>query len=308
VSLEEDARLDPAVDRLRGITAPFDKGAVGDALRGTWLGHALHPFLTDLPLGLWTAASVLDLVGGPLARPAAQRLVGLGLTAVPATAASGWAEWHQADRPAQRVGVAHVALNVAGIGLYAGSWLARRGDRHRVGVVLGLLGAGMGGAAAAAIAGQHARISELAARVGHAPPEEQREALHDLLRLLAAHEAVEEELIHPVVPTLGDREVGVARVLEENGMAQQISILEGLDVNASSFAVQLQLFQSALTYHSHAEEEEELPHVVSRLGEKESAFIVGALADLESWATTSSGSFAEMLETARARVRALAPA
>ncbi|MCU1538508.1 MAG: hypothetical protein JWP82_2859 [Humibacillus sp.] len=369
VSLEEDARLDPAVDRLAGLTTLFRDGAVGDVLRGSWLGHAVHPALTDLPLGLWTAASVLDLVGGPMARPAAQRLVGLGLMAVPPTAASGWAEWHETDRPAQRVGVAHVALNVAGIGLYAGSWLARHRDRHRAGVILALLGAGFGGAASylgghlasvdkvssvhpdvrargggvagaavpsrrrsthptpsaqaaatvgvseptdndvvAAVTAQHTRIAALAERVGHAPAEQQRQALNDLLTLLAAHEAVEEELIHPIVPTIGDREIGVARAQEESGMAQQISLLERLDVNESSFAVQFQLFEAALSYHSRAEEEEELPKVVQRLDEAQSALVIAALADLESWATTSSGSFAQLLADARARVRSLAPA
>ena len=31
-----------------------------DLLHGTWLGHPLHPALTDVPLGAWTAAMVLD--------------------------------------------------------------------------------------------------------------------------------------------------------------------------------------------------------------------------------------------------------
>src|SRR3954463_13323933 len=49
----------------RGIVP---RGPVKDALSGTPLGHALHPFLTDLPIGTWTSAAVLDLVGGPPAR------------------------------------------------------------------------------------------------------------------------------------------------------------------------------------------------------------------------------------------------
>ena len=147
VALENDERLDPAVDALGEVTAPLGAPGLGDVLRGAWLGHALHPSLTDVPLGLWTAASVLDLVGGPSARPAAQRLLGVGLLSVAPTAASGWAEWHRSDRPSQRVGVAHAALNVAAIGLYAGSWAARRGDRHRLGTMLALVGAGTAGAA-----------------------------------------------------------------------------------------------------------------------------------------------------------------
>ena len=31
-------------------------------LRGDWLGHPLHPALTDVPIGCWTASVLLDLV------------------------------------------------------------------------------------------------------------------------------------------------------------------------------------------------------------------------------------------------------
>ena len=53
-------------------------GAAGcaDALTGRWLGHAVHPVLTDLPIGFWTSAFTLDLIGGRRSRAAAQRLVG----------------------------------------------------------------------------------------------------------------------------------------------------------------------------------------------------------------------------------------
>ncbi|MEO5610926.1 MAG: hypothetical protein ABIQ92_14805 [Ornithinibacter sp.] len=37
----------------------------------------------------------------------------------------------------------------------------------------------------------------------------------------------------------------------------------------------------------------------------DAAFIVGALADLDTWSTASTGSFAEMLEAGRERVRSL---
>src|SRR6476620_10713852 len=29
------------------------------------LGHSAHPFLTDVPLGVWSSAALLDLLGGP---------------------------------------------------------------------------------------------------------------------------------------------------------------------------------------------------------------------------------------------------
>ena len=141
VDLERDTRLDPVVHGVGRATRPLGNSAVGAVLRGDWLGHALHPTLTDLPLGMWTAASVLDVVGGVSARPAARRLLGVGLLAAGPTALSGWAEWQRSGTSAQRVGVVHAALNVTAVGLYAGSWGARRRGRHALGVALSLLGA-----------------------------------------------------------------------------------------------------------------------------------------------------------------------
>src|SRR4051794_22600978 len=68
--IEGDARLDPAVERMKGVASLVGTGRRGENLRGVWLGHALHPLLTDFPLGCWMAANVLDLVGGASARPA----------------------------------------------------------------------------------------------------------------------------------------------------------------------------------------------------------------------------------------------
>lgn len=38
--------------------------AGGMSCTGRRFGHALHPLLTDLPLGFWMSSNVLDLVGG----------------------------------------------------------------------------------------------------------------------------------------------------------------------------------------------------------------------------------------------------
>ena len=34
---------------------------IKDMLNGTWLGHSLHPVLTDVPLGAWSGTMLLDL-------------------------------------------------------------------------------------------------------------------------------------------------------------------------------------------------------------------------------------------------------
>jgi len=33
---------------------------VKDVMHGVWLGHALHPVLTDVVIGCWAAAAVFD--------------------------------------------------------------------------------------------------------------------------------------------------------------------------------------------------------------------------------------------------------
>jgi len=147
--LEDAEALDAAVDAVRpAARALFATGARGAVLRGDWLGHALHPLLTDVVIGSWTSATVLDLFGGDESSAAARRLVGTGLLAFGPTAWSGWAEWSEAGTREQRVGLVHAVTNGAAVGVYTASWLARRRGRHGVGAGLALAGAAlMGGAA-----------------------------------------------------------------------------------------------------------------------------------------------------------------
>src|SRR5206468_508892 len=80
---------------------------VRDVLHGVWLGHPLHPLLTDLPIGAWSAAAVLDVVPG--AGAGATTLVAAGCAAAVPTAVSGWVDWSDLHGPHQRVGANHAA-------------------------------------------------------------------------------------------------------------------------------------------------------------------------------------------------------
>jgi uncharacterized membrane protein len=134
--------LEPVVERW------FGGGTRGSVLRGEWLGHAVHPLLTDVVLGTWTSASVLDLVGGRHSSSSAQRLIGIGLVAVGPTAWTGWAEWSALGPRDKRVGLVHAVVNGAAIGMYAASWMARLRGRQSKGVRLALAGmtlTGLGG-------------------------------------------------------------------------------------------------------------------------------------------------------------------
>lgn len=144
--LEETTALDGPVHALEPhIRRAFGTGKRGSVLRGEWLGHAVHPLLTDVVLGTWTSATVLDLVGGRDSAAAAQRLVATGLLTVGPTAWTGWAEWSAAGPRDKRVGLVHAATNAVAIGAYTASWVARRSGRHDSGARWALVGATVSG-------------------------------------------------------------------------------------------------------------------------------------------------------------------
>src|SRR5688500_3786901 len=84
-------------EALDGLSAPLtglvqsatEPDHVKSALSGTWLGHQLHPVLTDLPIGAWVMASALDCLRGPSGAEEARLLVGLGVLAAVPTAVTG---------------------------------------------------------------------------------------------------------------------------------------------------------------------------------------------------------------------------
>jgi len=139
-----------SLDRLRSfygvLAAPLDRWSGSELLRSGMIGHALHPLLTDLPIGFWTAATALDLRGRPEDRAASRWLVGAGLVAAAPTALTGLAEWAPVGPEAQRVGALHGVLNGAASTLYLTSFVARSRRRHTLGVVTALAGAALTGA------------------------------------------------------------------------------------------------------------------------------------------------------------------
>ncbi|MBA9002728.1 MULTISPECIES: DUF2231 domain-containing protein [Thermomonospora] len=140
--LEEVQALDGAAERLEPVARPLlASSRTADVLRGRWLGHALHPLLTDFPIGAWTSSALLDAFGGPRARPAADGLLAFGLAAAVPTVLTGIAEWAATSGRERRVGVVHAVMNAVAAGFYGASLAARRSDRRSLGVTLSLGGA-----------------------------------------------------------------------------------------------------------------------------------------------------------------------
>ena len=127
--LEAAAGLDAPVRAIEpAIRAVFGTGRRAALLRGDWLGHAIHPVLTDLVIGTWTSTTVLDLLGGSDSTAPAQRLLGVGLLAAGPTAWTGWAEWSAAGERDKRVGLVHAVTNGLAVGIYTASWVASFAD------------------------------------------------------------------------------------------------------------------------------------------------------------------------------------
>ena len=111
-------------------------------LGGDWLGHPLHPMLTDLPIGLWTGSFLLDFLGGRRSRRASAAFVGLGVAAAAPTVAAGFVEFDKLDSDQKRdTAVVHMASNGVGTFFYLWSFLARLRGKRGKGIFLGLLGA-----------------------------------------------------------------------------------------------------------------------------------------------------------------------
>lgn len=141
--LEGNQRLDSVGHQLVQAAEPLTSGPAGDALRGRWLGHALHPLLTDFTLGTFLSAGLLDLLGGRKSRGAARRLIGLGLLFSVPTAASGMADYsaeQERDPRVRRVGVVHAVGNMIVAFLYFRSWRSRRQGHHLRGMAFSTLG------------------------------------------------------------------------------------------------------------------------------------------------------------------------
>jgi nitrite reductase/ring-hydroxylating ferredoxin subunit/uncharacterized membrane protein len=138
-----DALDAPAKQIAKIVRDTIPDGPVKDGLSGTWMGHALHPLLTDIPIGAFTSALVLDLLGEDAA---ARKLIGVGVAAVPATAITGWSDYadtEPASAGVRRAGILHAITNGTAAALMAASWV-RRGNGG--GKLLSLAGMGLLGA------------------------------------------------------------------------------------------------------------------------------------------------------------------
>jgi nitrite reductase/ring-hydroxylating ferredoxin subunit/uncharacterized membrane protein len=149
----------PFLDRIADGVQPKVREAVEEsgttvrnALDGKWLEVPLHPVLTDVPVGSWTAALVFDgldaATDSRAARNAADASLVMGILGALGAAVTGLSDWRYLSGGSRRMGVAHGLLNTIGLVLSVVSLLLRATGRRKAGRLTFLAGYSVSGMAA----------------------------------------------------------------------------------------------------------------------------------------------------------------
>jgi hemerythrin superfamily protein len=163
--------------------------------------------------------------------------------------------------------------------------------------------------------GQHNLIKDMFEEVFSASEPKAREtAFVELRQLLAVHESAEEMVVHPRARheiADGDKIVD-ARLHEEHEAKQQLSKLEGMDIDSEAFIDELTKFRDAVIDHAEHEENEEFNKLQRKLDSDDLGRMAKAVQAAEAIAPTrphpgvesakanfAVGPFASMLDRAR---------
>lgn len=150
--IERQEWLEPTSDTVQKavssvLTGSPVKRRIDDFLNGVWLGHPLHPLLTDIPIGAWTVTLGLDLFEAATGRvefaPGADAAVVIGLAGGLASAVTGLAQWQYTDAQPRRIGMTHALLNASGLALYITSAALRVRGKRGAGRLAALVGYGV---------------------------------------------------------------------------------------------------------------------------------------------------------------------
>lgn len=142
--------LEPLADFLQKIAAAIYRGGLGRSLKsflnGTWLGHPLHPVITDIPIGAWTLAVLFDLVhlsnrSSAVWVDGATLLVGIGVLAGLAAWVTGYTDWSDTYDRERRFGITHALLMSTALILYIISFFLRLpAGGHAFAIILSWIG------------------------------------------------------------------------------------------------------------------------------------------------------------------------
>lgn len=142
--------LDAVGDKVQpAVVSAFEAGGeagkrIKNFLHGSWLGHPLHPILTDIPIGAYSVAAVLDgmeLAGSKAGCKAADASIKIGLVGAAGAAVSGITDWTGTTKKKRRIGLLHGLLNTGAALCYLASMATRKcpGSR-KTGIALAFTG------------------------------------------------------------------------------------------------------------------------------------------------------------------------
>ena len=149
----------PFLDRIADGVQPKVQEAVEaggttarNVLDGVWFEAPLHPALTDVPVGSWTAALIFDgldaATGSRAMKNAADASLVVGVVGALAAATTGLSDWRYLSGGSRRMGVAHGLLNTITLLLSVVSLVLRATGRRNAGRLAFLAGYSASGAAA----------------------------------------------------------------------------------------------------------------------------------------------------------------
>jgi uncharacterized membrane protein len=115
---------------------------ITDLLKGKWLGHPLHPLLVHVPMAVWPAALVFDLlsragIGGNAIARTSFFAIGFGLAVALLAVPTGIVDWWgiKREKPAWKIGLWHMALNALVLVLFAINFTLRLGTYRDAAIV-----------------------------------------------------------------------------------------------------------------------------------------------------------------------------
>jgi hemerythrin superfamily protein len=135
---------------------------------------------------------------------------------------------------------------------------------------------------------QHRVIRDLCEEVSSAAGADREQPFRSLLRLLAVHEAVEEELVHPYVKrrVAGVKDAVAERVEEEREVNKMLAALDALGPTNPGFDELFTRFRSALLAHADKEESSEFAGIRSATRPAERSAMAAAVRLASSLAPT----------------------
>lgn len=104
---------------------------------------------------------------------------------------------------------------------------------------------------------QHEQIKELMQKLLDSHAERRQELFHRLCRMLAVHEAFEQETVHLAAQAEDDEAVARARIAEEKDAAEAITALEDMELDSDDFAERFTALQGDIVAHAEREEQQE---------------------------------------------------